>query len=303
MESALLQLDADHRYADVLEQALYNGVLSGVALDGTSFFYVNPLESNGTHHRQPWYTCACCPPNIARLLLSLGSYLYSVTETDILVHLYAKCTSTLSIGSHQVILHQQTNYPWDGVVQFEVEVGEPTEFGFYLRIPGWCQHARLTLAGEDIPYELRKGYAHITRTWQSGERLVLHLDMPVERIYAQPAIREDVGCIALRSGPLLYCVETSDNSLPLHQLCVPASATFEKKFVPELLGGIMLLTSEVQALETADWGNMLYRNTPPVTKPYTMTAIPYYAWDHRGSGEMRVWLHAYEDVLHEKKKR
>jgi uncharacterized protein len=291
----LLQLDADHRYADVLEQALYNGVLSGISLDGTSFFYVNPLESQGKHHRQPWFKCACCPPNIARLLLSLGNYLYGVTESDILVHLYAQCSSTLSVGERQITLHQHTNYPWDGTVRLEIEVDEPGEFGLHLRIPGWCRNARLTLGGEDIPYEVRKGYARVSRTWQSGENLVLHLDMPVERIYPHPAIRENVGCVALRSGPLIYCLETSDNPLPLHQICVPASASFEKQFIPDLLGGIMVLTSEVRALETSDWSDTLYRTTPPVSKPYTLTAIPYYGWDHREPGEMRVWLRTCED--------
>ncbi|GCF09795.1 glycoside hydrolase family 127 protein [Dictyobacter arantiisoli] len=288
----LLQLDADSRYADVLEQALYNGVLSGISLDGTSFFYVNPLESHGTHHRQPWYKCACCPPNIARLLLSLGSYLYSVTANDILVHLYAQCTATLSVGAHRIILHQQTNYPWDGEVSFEIELDKPAEFGLHLRIPGWCQHARLTLAGEDIPFEVRKGYAYVTRTWQSGDSVVLHLDMPVERIYPHPAIRENVGNIALRSGPLLYCLENSDNPLPLYQICIPDSATFEKQFVPDLLGGIALLKGEVQALERTDGIDTLYHTTPPTTKPYLLTAIPYYAWDHREPGEMRIWLRA-----------
>jgi uncharacterized protein len=290
----LLQLDADHRYADVLEQALYNGVLSGISLDGSAFFYVNPLESHGAHHRQHWYKCACCPPNIARLLLSLGSYLYGVTESAILVHLYAQCTSTLSVGPHQVILHQQTNYPWDGEVRFEIELDEPAEFGLHLRIPGWCPHARLTLAGEDIPFEMRKGYAHVTRTWQSGDILVLSLEMPVERIYPHPAIRENVGNIALRSGPLLYCLESNDNPLPLHLICVPESATLEKRFVPGLLGGVMVLRGEVQALETSDWANTLYRTTAPVSPSYTLTAIPYYAWDQREPGEMRIWVRAGE---------
>lgn len=288
----LLQLDADHRYADVLEQALYNGVLSGASHDGTSFFYVNPLESYGTHHRQPWFKCACCPPNIARLLLSLGSYLYGVTDNAILVHLYAQCTSTLSVGPHQVVLHQQTNYPWDGVVRFEIELDEPAEFGLYLRIPGWCPHARLTLADQDIPFEMRKGYAHVTRTWQTGDILVLSMEMPVERIYPHPAIRENVGKIALRSGPLLYCLESCDNPLPLHQICVPADAVFEKRFIPDLLGGIMMLNSDVEALETSDWADTLYRTTPPVSTPYKLTALPYHVWDQREPGEMRLWLRA-----------
>lgn len=291
----LLQLDADRRYADVLEQALYNGVLSGISLDGCSFFYVNPLESHGTHHRQPWYKCACCPPNIARLLLSLGSYLYSVTNNALLVHLYAQCTSTLTVGSHQITLQQQTRYPWDSEVSFKLELDEPAEFGVYLRIPGWCPDARLTLKGEDIPFEIRKGYAYLTRTWQPGDTLVLSLEMPIERIYPHPAISENVGNIALRSGPLLYCLESSDNPLPLHLICVPDSATFEKRFVPDLSGGVMALSGEVQALATSDWANTLYRTTPPVATPYTLTAIPYYAWDQREPGEMRIWMRASKE--------
>lgn len=291
----LLQLDADHRYADVLEQALYNGVLSGISLDGTSFFYVNPLESDGTHHRQPWFKCACCPPNIARLLLSVGGYFYTVTETDILVHLYAQSSSTLTVGGRQVILHQYTNYPWDGTVRLEVECDEPAEFGLQVRIPGWCRSARLTLAGEDIPYELRKGYARVTRTWQPGESLTLHLTMPVERIYPHPAIRENVGKVALRSGPLIYCLESKDNPIPFHQLTLPSSATFEKHFVPDLLGGIAVLNSTGRALETADWSDTLYRTIPPTSQPFTLTAIPYYAWDQREPGEMHVWLNACDD--------
>jgi DUF1680 family protein len=292
----LLQLDADHRYGDVLEQALYNGVLSGISLDGTSFFYVNPLESHGKHHRQAWYKCACCPPNISRLLLSLGNYLYGVTETDILVHLYAQCTSTLMVGSHKVIVHQETNYPWEGVVRFELEMDEPVEFGLHLRVPGWCHNVRLMLGEEEIPFQLRKGYASVTRTWQTGDSVVLSLDMPVERIYPHPAMSENAGCVALRSGPLLYCLETSDNPLPLYQICIPANASFEKQFVADLLGGIVVLSSEVRVLDAADWGNELYRSEPPALKPYRLTAIPYYAWDHREAGEMKVWLRACQAI-------
>lgn len=290
----LLQLDADHRYADVLEQALYNGVLSGISLDGTCFFYENPLESDGTHHRHFWYKCACCPPNIARLLLSLGNYLYTVTETDILVHLYSQCSSTFTVSGQRITLHQHTDYPWDGTVVLEIECDAPLAFGLYVRIPGWCQDANLTLNGEAIPCELRKGYARIARTWQSGEKLTLHLAMPVERIYPHPAIRENAGKIALRSGPLIYCLESNDNPIPLHQISIPSNATFEKHFVPDLLGGIAVLTSTARALETSDWAGTLYRTEPPISQPYTLTAIPYFAWDQRSAGEMRIWLNAYE---------
>ncbi len=290
----LLQLDADHRYADVMEQALYNGVLSGISLDGTSFFYENPLESNGTHHRQPWFTCACCPPNIARLLLSLGSYLYTVTETDILVHLYAQCTTTITLGGRQITMHQHTAYPWDGTVRLEIESDEPVALGIHLRIPGWCQQARLTLADEEIPYETRKGYACVRRTWRPGESLTLHLEMPGEPVYPHPAIRENAGMMALRSGPFIYCLESADNPIPFHQISVPNGATFEKHFLPTLLNGVAVLRSTVQVLETEDWSETLYRNRPPLAQPYTLTAIPYYAWDQRTPGEMRVWLRTSE---------
>lgn len=286
----MLQLDADHRYADVLEQVLYNNVLSGIAFDGSSFFYVNPLESEGSHHRKPWYKCACCPPNIARLLLSLGRYIYGVHETDILVHLYVQSTSRLSLGGRNIVLHQQTNYPWDGTIRIEVELEEPAEFGLNLRIPGWCRAACLTIAGEEIPLDLRKGYARVMRRWQSGESLVLQLDMPVERVYAHPSVRDDVSRVALRSGPVVYCLEATDNGTPLHQIRLPGDAALAKYFDPALWGGTMLIKGQGLALETADWSGDLYRTTPPAYHAHTLTAVPYYAWDHREPGEMRVWI-------------
>jgi DUF1680 family protein len=291
----LLQLDADHRYADVMEQALYNGVLSGLSFDGTAFFYVNPLESDGTHQRQHWFKCACCPPNLARLLLSLGSYFYTVTETDILVHLYAQSSATLTVGSRRVTLHQQTAYPWDGTVQLVVECDEPTEFGLQVRIPGWCREARLTLAGVEVPVIARKGYARVTRIWQPGESLTLHLSMPVEYVYPHPAIRENVGKIALRSGPLIYCVEHADNPVPLHQLGVPVDPVFEKQLLTDLSGDIAVLRGTVRLLETEEWGETLYQTTPPGSRPFPLTAIPYYAWGQRTHGEMRIWLNIHPD--------
>ncbi len=288
----MLLLDADHRYADVLEQALYNGVLSGINLDGSSFFYINPLESRGNHHRKPWYKCSCCPPNIARLLMSLGQYIYSVSETDILVHLYVQSTATLSIGGRKIVLHQQTNYPWDGAIRIRLELEEPAEFGLRLRIPGWCDTARLEVAGEELPLELRKGYAHVRRRWQPGETLVLYLDMPVERLYAHPSVRENARRVALRSGPLVYCLEATDNTEPLHQIRLPADVVLEKRFDATLLGGVMLIRGQGFALAAQDWSGNLYRTTPPEHRAHTITAIPYYAWDHREPGEMCVWIHA-----------
>jgi DUF1680 family protein len=193
-------------------------------------------------------------------------------------------------------LHQQTNYPWDGTVRLAVECDEPLEFSLHLRIPGWCKTARLTLNDEEIPLELRKGYARVTRTWRSGERLMLYLEMPVERIYPHPSIRENVGTVALRSGPLVYCVEGCDHPVPLHRIVLPASATFEKQVVPDLLNGVTVLRATARALETEDWDEALYRSFPPALSPLALTAIPYYAWDQREPGAMRVWLRTGGDA-------
>ena len=288
----MLQLDTNGRYADVLEQALYNGVLSGLSLDGSLFFYENPLESLGDHHRQDWYRCACCPPNVARLLASLGSYVYSVTETDILVHLYAQSVSALPFGGQKIVLRQQTNYPWDGAIRLEVEVEEPKVFAISLRIPGWSTQAHLSVNGEVIPVEqsLHQGYVRIERLWQSGDSISLHLEMPIERIYAHPDVRFNDGNVALQRGPLVYCLETADNPLPLHRIQLSDTAALESHFVPSLLGGVTIIRGNAEALETVDWSGVLYRKAPPRHVPHALVAVPYYAWDHRQPGEMCVWI-------------
>lgn len=288
----LLLLDPDRRYADVLERALYNGVLSGVSLDGASFFYENPLESQGSHHRQSWFECACCPPNVARLLASLGRYVYSVTENEILVHLYMQSTSRLPLGGQQVILRQETSYPWEGTVQFSVDLKEPAAFAVRLRIPGWCRQARLSVNGAEVPLEaaLHKGYARIERLWQAGDRIVLELEMPIERVYAHPAVRADTGRVALQRGPLVYCLETADHPLPLHRIRLPEAAPLESQFAPDVFGGVMLIRGMAVALETADWAGDLYRTVPPRCLPQPLVALPYYAWDHRQPGEMCIWI-------------
>jgi hypothetical protein len=290
----MLQLTPDGRYADMLERALYNGVLSGVALDGSSFFYENPLESHGEHHRQTWFRCACCPPNVARLLTSLGSYVYSTTNDDILVHLYAASTTALTVGGRSVTVRQETAYPWDGVIHLQIEPTTPEEFNVRLRIPGWCKEARLSVNDEDaqIADALQNGYVCIARRWQSGDRIVLHLEMPAERIYAHPDVRADAGRVALQRGPLVYCLETADNALPLQRIRLPAAAELGSQFIPDLLGGVTVIRGAALALATDDWSDMLYRAAPARPLPHTLVAIPYFAWDHRQPGEMCVWIHA-----------
>jgi DUF1680 family protein len=288
----MLQLDADSRYADLLERGLYNGVLSGVALDGTSFFYVNPLESRGTHHRQGWYKCACCPPNLARLLMSLGQYIYGVNDTDLLVHLYIQGESSSTIAGQKVKIRQETHYPWDGTIRITLDMAESAEFGLNLRIPGWCKTAKLSVNGEELPLAelVVKGYARIVRQWQSGDEVLLQLDMPVERVYAHPHVQDDADSVALQRGPLVYCIEAVDNPLPLHLIRLPEHARLASHFEPTWLGGVTVIEGEASALQTSDWDGTLYRTTPPESSSQHIIAIPYYAWDNRQPGEMRVWI-------------
>lgn len=286
----LLQLDADGRYGDVLERALYNGALSGISLDGMAFFYENPLASLGNHHRQRWFNCACCPPNLARLFTSLGQYIYGVTETELLVHLYIQGSAKLSVGNTAVTIRQQTNYPWDGAIEFELDLESPAEFGLKLRVPAWSKNTRLAVNGEEVPLELRKGYALVRRAWQNGDKVSLTLDMAVRRVYAHPAVTEDAGCVTLERGPLVYCLEAADNSQPLSQIVLPPESALSSRFEPDLLGGVAVVEGNAATADTARWQDQLYLENLPALKPVPFSAIPYYAWDQREPGEMRVWI-------------
>jgi DUF1680 family protein len=276
----------------MLERALYNGVLSGVSLDGHRFFYENPLASLGTHHREKWFRVACCPPNIARLLASLGQYIYAANDTDLAVHLYIQSAAQMTIGGHKVTVHQETTYPWNGTIALLLSMDEPSLFGLRLRIPGWCQEARLTVNGEtfDIASHLEQGYVRVERVWQTDDRVELELAMPVERMYAHPNVRQDAGLVALQRGPLVYCLEGVDNKVPLHRIVVPGTAELTSHFEPDVLGGVTVIHAQVPVEDDADWEGQLYRSQPVSLKPGAITAIPYYAWDNRQPGEMRVWL-------------
>jgi DUF1680 family protein len=171
---------------------------------------------------------------------------------------------------------------------------EPTMFGLNLRIPGWCRTAHLSVNGAsfDLTEHVTKGYARVGRLWQSGDRVILDLAMPVERVYAHPDVRQDAGCVALQRGPLVYCLEAVDHTVPLHRLVLPRAAELASHFEPGMLGGIVVITGTAQAADDTDWEGMLYRSWPVTAYPCTITAIPYYAWDNRAPGEMRVWLQA-----------
>ncbi len=290
----MLGLSLDRRYGDTMELALYNGVLSGLSRDGAHFFYDNPLESRGDHHRWSWHRCPCCPPNVARLLASLGSYAYGEGHNELAVHLYGSSEARLSVLAGAVTLTQHTDYPWDDRIEITVTAEGPRRFALLLRIPGWCRTPELSINGEkrDAIADLDHGYVRVEREWQSGDQVLLTLPMLPQRLYAHPSVRADAGSVALRRGPLVYCIEGIDNGEDLHRLSLPPGSQIEAKFEPGLLGGVTTLQVGGRRDVIDDWSDTIYRDTQPDAQPAIITAIPYYLWDNREPGEMRVWLRA-----------
>ncbi|TPJ35405.1 glycoside hydrolase family 127 protein [Mesorhizobium sp. B2-5-13] len=290
--SRMLGMGPNARYADMMERALYNGSISGLSLDGSLFFYENPLESRGKHNRWKWHRCPCCPPNVGRMVASIGSYFYSLADDALAVHLYGDSTARFDISGVPVTLAQASRYPWDGAVEITVEPQAPVAFTLYLRVPGWSPSAKLEINGEAVDLEelTSDGYAAIRRNWTKGDRVRLDLEMPIERLYANPEVRQDAGRVALSRGPLIYCVEATDNDTSLHRLTLPRTAGIEAHDEPDLLGGVVTLSATAQADAGDGWRDGLYRSEPPAKVETRLTAIPYFAWDNREPGGMLVWL-------------
>lgn len=288
----MLDVDLDSSYADVMERALYNGMLSGVSLSGDRYFYVNPLSSDGTHHRQTFYSCACCPPNVNRLLPTIGEYLYSAGENEIITHLYVQSEADFTLKSGAVTLTQDTNYPWDGVVHIRCKMETPITFTLKCRKPGWCSEYSLYLNDENITNESspNRGYIALSREWQSGDELRLEWAMPVERIYAYPDVQADINRVALMRGPLVYCFEAIDQSVPVKYLRLPRNMTFDTQYEPALLDGVVTIQGSARAADAADWGSSLYQPKAPTLQSASIKAVPYFAWDNRQAGEMQVWM-------------
>jgi DUF1680 family protein len=290
----MLEATGEGRYADVMEHALYNNVLAGVSLFGDRYFYDNPLQSQGEHRRWEWHACPCCPPNLLRLLMSLGQYAYGRGQGEVAVHLYAGGQARFDLWGRGVTLRQKTHYPWDGAVRIALEPEAPTPFTLRLRIPGWCPSARLWVNGEEIELAqvTRQGYASLEREWRRGDEVRLELAMPARRLHAHPSVRADAGQVALQRGPVVYCLEAADNPFPLHQLVLPEDAEIRARFEPDLLGGVVVLEAEGLLEDASDWGDALYRTQAPALKPVAIRAIPYSLWANREPGEMRVWVRA-----------
>jgi DUF1680 family protein len=292
-----LQRTGDGAIADVLERGLYNGFLSGVSLGGDRFFYENPLASAGGHHRQSWFDCPCCPPNVARVLASLGGWFYSTGPRDVWVHLFARGKAGLSVGGREVVLRQTTDYPWEGNVRFAWELAAPQTIALHLRRPGWCPRAELWINGERLrdPAPAQAGYLTVEREWRSGDTLEYKMDMPVQTVWAHPAVRSLQGRMAFQRGPLVYCLEGVDHGgLALDRIAIaPADGgSFAVEHRPDLLGGVAVLRGKGLAADDAGWEGVLYRRERPAYRPIDVTAVPYSAWDNRAPGEMRVWIRA-----------
>ena len=293
---SMTNIERDGRYADAMERALYNGVLSGMSLGGTRYFYANSLAADPRWHefeggfparRQEWFGCACCPPNLARFLASLGTCAYSVGDGELAVNLYAPSEFTFDVGGSRVTVRQETSYPWEGRVVVQVGASAPARWTMRLRVPGWCEGATARVDGREP--RVRRGYAAITRTWRDGDRVVLDLPMPVRRVHADPRVRHDAGRVALTRGPLVYCLEEADNGRDLNAISLPQASAIRARHERTLFGGVTTLTAEA-VREKPFPGGELYRDRGPETRRAKITAVPYYAWANRGDGEMTVWI-------------
>ncbi len=294
-------LHGDAKYVDVLERTLYNGFLSGISLSGDLFFYPNPLASYGQHRRSPWFNCACCPSNVVRFVPQIPGFIYALDEDSLYVNLFIAGKASLNIKGRKVWVEQETEYPWEGKVRFSLKPERPSEFTLLIRVPGWAVgrplpsdlyhyldpspgSVSLRVNNREVPVELRQGYAFIRRTWESGDAVEIDFPMPVRRVLAHPEVKANEGRVALERGPLVYCAEWVDNGNRVSHLVLSDEAVLETERDAELLEGLTLLKGEATALfEGRVPGKFEMRKQ-------RFVAIPYYAWAHRGQGEMAVWL-------------
>ena len=297
----LFLLHGDSKYYDVLERTLYNGLISGVSLEGNGFFYPNPLESMGQHQRQPWFGCACCPSNICRFIPSLPGYIYAVKDKNVYVNLFLSNKSSLTVGGKKVALSQATEYPWNGDITLTVDQNAAGQFAMKIRIPGWLRNqpvpsnlytytdgkrlsATCSVNGNSVAVTPSPdGYLTIDRRWKKGDRVNLHFDMEPRTVRANNKVEADRGMVSIERGPLVYCAEHPDNSFDIMGALINQAPQFTLG-KGEIAGTpIQTLTTSAQTLNFNKQGKLEAQDV-------TLTLIPYYAWCHRGSGKMRVWL-------------
>jgi hypothetical protein len=298
----LFLLHSDAKYIDVMERTLYNGLISGVSLDGKSFFYPNPLESKGQHRRSPWFGVACCPGNVTRFMASVPGYVYAQQGDTLYVNLFVGSTAEIKMDNGRTVkLAQQTRYPWDGAIKMSVTPDRVGPFTIKVRIPGWARSEAvpselyrflnkvedpvvLKVNGRSVPIAIEKGYVSLKRTWNRGDSIELSLPMPVRRIAANPQVAANHGRVALQRGPLVYCAEWPDNpNGRVRNLMLTEDAALTAEFKPDLLTGVTVISGKSLSLAYDTDGKIVKTEQP-------FKAIPYFAWANRGPGEMIVWI-------------
>lgn len=293
----MLLATGEARYADLMERTLYNGVISGLSLDGSEYFYQNPLMNDGAHRRQAWFGCACCPPNVARMLASLSGYFATVFGSTLSIHLYAEGQiDALLSGGVRLTIDVETEYPWDGAVRLTVLEAPSTPAALRLRIPAWAEGATLAINGSAAAETVVAGaYATLERVWIKGDMVDLGLPFDVRVSAGHPAVADTSGRLSLSRGPLVYCIEQADNrGIDLRFVQISPETAWNAAPRPDLLGGVVALKAKAEATSASAWEGRLYQpaSHPRLNEstPVTLTAIPYYAWANREPGYMTVWI-------------
>ncbi|MBS1485949.1 MAG: glycoside hydrolase family 127 protein [Bacteroidetes bacterium] len=294
-------LTGDSKFIDVLERSLYNAARDGLSLSGDHFFYGNPLASTGTPDRREWFGTACCPANIARLVASLGDYIYGVSDNGIWVNLFIGSNTILNMGKNEIPLTLKTDYPWQGNVTITLQPTSKAKFAMHVRIPGWARGQAvpgdlymfedknpatfvINVNGKPTSYKMEKGYAVIDREWKKDDKIEVTIPMEVKRVISRPELKQNEGRVALQRGPLVYCIEGADNNGKAWNVLLPDKTPFTTSYKNDLLGGVETIQFQAPTIKTADDGQSVS------TEIKTVTAIPYYTWCNRGKNEMQVWL-------------
>lgn len=300
MNYRLFLLHGDAKYFDVLERTLYNGLISGVSLEGDAFFYPNPLQSIGQHQRSAWFGCACCPSNVSRFIPSVPGYVYAQDKEDIYVNLFMSNTMNVTVNNTNIELKQTTNYPWEGNISIAVSPEKECDFNLKVRIPGWVKNEvtpgelytytddkqpnySISLNGEQVEGRLENGYFTLVNKWKKGDHVEIHFDMMPRTVKAQHAVKADQGRVAIERGPIVYCAEWVDNDYTVANAVMCQNPEFKIQHKDDLLYGVTTLQTEAQLFKYNKKGRIVVDNV-------TLNMIPYYAWAHRGAGDMIVWL-------------
>ena len=300
-------LHGDSKYIDILEKSLYNGLISGVGMDGKSFYYTNAMEIKNTFkhpdielERAGWFPCSCCPTNITRLIPSVPGYAYAQRDQDIYINLFMSGQASFSINNKLVEITQSNNYPWDGNLKFQINTTKTNTFNLLVRIPGWANNEAMPsqlytfqspsqkkpsikINGKAVDFNMDKGYATLSKAWKKGDVVEVSLPMETRRVVSNQKVTGNIGKVALQYGPLMYCAEWVDNDGSTSTIILPHGTTLKPEFKPELLNGVLVLKGEAKAVQ-------ILSPTEVTTTTKSFIAIPYYTWAHRGKGEMAVWF-------------